>query len=267
MFIINAIDNAHAFLHLYRKLKLGYPIETRGAKCLNLHNCILALHAWESVFTDFVDRKPNLNYAKKEWLWYLGADKFDQSIEQHATMWKKLRQPDGSYFSNYGQYMFHGQFDYVVETLRKDPDSRRACMTLLQKDHLFEDNIDTVCTYAIHFTIHDNLLHMTVMMRSNDAIFGLTNDAFCFQQLMLFVCAKLKSTYPLLDVGQYLHMANSMHVYERHFEMVDNIITRGISGFQGGVAHPTVTSQDVDYLIRNPNPSSDFSPYVTWLTT
>ena len=61
-------------------------------------------------------------------------------------------------------------------------------------------------------------------MRSNDIIFGMCNDVFnfaLFQQLML---NELREIYPDLELGSYYHIAGSLHLYEMHYEMRDNIL-------------------------------------------
>lgn len=267
--------NAWSMIDMYWQIfNNGYELRTRNTVCRNIRNFAIVMDANQSVLTSFKERKLNLAYCKEEWLWYLRANPFDSSIEKHATMWKKLRQPDGSYYSNYGQYMFNdahvlgSQFEYVVNTLAKDPDSRRASMVLLQREHLFEDNSDVVCTYAINFTIQDDsagdpVLHMTVMMRSNDVIYGFTNDSFCLHQLMKFVYAKLREVYPHLTLGTYTHFTNSMHVYDRHYEMISAIILNGLADYDP-IDIPEVTSEEVDLLLRGVYLDR---PYTAWLTS
>ena len=61
-------------------------------------------------------------------------------------------------------------------------------------------------------------------MRSNDIIFGFCNDIFnfaLFQQLML---NELREIYPDLELGKYHHHAGSLHLYETHYDMRDNIL-------------------------------------------
>ena len=61
-------------------------------------------------------------------------------------------------------------------------------------------------------------------MRSNDIIFGFCNDVFnfaLFQQLML---NELRATYPDLKLGSYYHHAGSLHLYDMHYDMKDNIM-------------------------------------------
>lgn len=231
MRLIEGSNNVDVMLKMYKACLSAPAVTSRGMLVRNVPNMAVVLNARQSVLTDFVHRSLNLNYCKREWLWYLGADPKDDSICEHAKMWQKLKQEDGTFYSNYGQYLFArddeqvSQFEYVIQQLKKDRNSRRASMVLLKREHLFDENIDTVCTYAINFTIIGRYLDMTVMMRSNDVVFGFTNDAFCFQQLYEFVYAVLKTSMPDLERGQYTHFTNSMHVYERHFEMLRKIVS------------------------------------------
>lgn len=237
MRVIAGSNNVHTMLMMYKAVANGPEVTARGSSCRNISNMAVILDARMAPITNFSARKFNLEYAKQEWLWYLRADPKDDSIEQYAKMWAKIKQPDGTYFSNYGQYIFgrdkahpKSQFSYVINTLKSDMGSRRASMTLLKREHLFPENQDTVCTYAINFNIEDGYLHMTVMMRSNDVIFGFTNDAFCFWNLYTFVYALLQDVYPTLKVGNYIHFTNSMHVYDRHYDMIKNILREDRTG-------------------------------------
>lgn len=268
MKVIQSINNHDAILQMYRACLNGTEIEVRGSKVRNVHNMMVMFDTMNPVLTDFVHRKLNLNYCKREWLWYLGADKFDDSIAEHAKAWAKLKQPDGSYYSNYGQYMFGrddtmSQFEYVVKTLRHDPNSRRASMVLLSREHLFEENADVVCTYAINFTINFGYLDMTVMMRSNDVVYGFTNDAFCFHQLFEFVYQLLSRHIEGLGRGNYTHFTNSMHVYERHFKMLQDILNDPRT-LRIGVPKPTPQEVADLYTSRGKGGSGE---YTTWLKT
>lgn len=269
MRVIRRVSNVDAILEMYDLVRRGLETEARGMRTRNVHNLAIVLDAAQPVLTSFDARKLNLNYCKKEWLWYLGANKYDDSIEQHATMWKKLKQVDGSYHSNYGQYIFaephllDSQFWVCVRQLIIDPGTRRASMMLLKQEHLYPENTDTVCTYAINFTVENNALHMTVMMRSNDVIFGFTNDAFCFHQLYNMVYVILAQNIQDLQMGMYTHMSNSMHVYERHFEMIDKLVADGVNGHTD-VKIPQIEVQEAIYLARNRGAAGP-GAYSQWL--
>ena len=270
MQVIQFDTNEEAILTMYDYVRQGVESEARGLKTRNVRNLSIILDAAKPIMTSFNARKLNLPYCKKEWLWYLGANRFDDSIEQHATMWKKLKQADGSYHSNYGQYIFaepdsglDSQFWYCINQLIVDQGSRRSTIMLLKSEHLYPTNTDTVCTYGINFTIELGVLHMTVMMRSNDVIFGFTNDAFCFHQLYELVYAILAHNLPDLQKGTYTHMANSMHVYERHFEMIDQRVEEDLAGYYR-IDVPKPTAQEAIALVRSRG-ESVAGEYAQWL--
>jgi len=156
-------------------------------------------------------------------------------------MWKKIQLADGAFNSNYGQYIFkEAQFDWVVSSLIKDPHSRQACMQLLNSSHMYDENPDVVCTMGIQFLIRDGRLSMYVNMRSNDAIFGMTNDVFCFAQLHQMVYWALKEKGLDIKLGKYVHRVGSLHVYERHFAMLLKLTSaQGMDHYDIDIPEPT----------------------------
>lgn len=195
-------------------LTRGSTVETRGMKVVELLNYQFAMPS--DPFMSFKARGLNLDYIRREFQWYLKGDRYDLSICKHAKIWND-HVCDGTYLnSNYGHYLFarRGLIN-AVEELRKDPYSRRACISILNtQQHLGAKDIP--CTYAINFMIRDDKLHMTVRMRSNDLFFGLGNDAPIFHFIHQLAFWMLSITYPNLTLGSYTHSADSFHIYERH---------------------------------------------------
>ncbi len=171
----------------------------------------------------FAPRRLNVPYACLEFLWYLKADPDDLSITEYAKIWRELA-AEGILQSNYGVYIFGaGQLQRCVDELSANPESRRAAIMILRPYHFDRGSNDIPCTLALTFFIREMKLHMHVHMRSSDAVFGMGNDVPCFtwtQELMLNL---LKKRFPTLNMGRYCHMSDSMHVYERHFMMVNDI--------------------------------------------
>jgi thymidylate synthase len=213
--------------------------------------------------TSFRSRGLNLDYAKKEVLWYIRGDRFDLSICEVAGAWNDIIQDDGGINSNYGQTIFTGpcHYDWVVEELTRDKYSRRAVMVLGEPDKLKSSNTDHRCTMYIVYHIRNNELIQTVHMRSNDAIYGVTNDIFFFGLLHQFVWSDLVNVYPELTIGKYNHIVNSMHVYQHHFYMVDNILDKEDWYV---LPMPTVTpgGEDLRTLRSGKNSNSEFC---TWI--
>lgn len=205
----------------------GRTVSPRGLLVKEIENYRYELYPYNR-FCGFEDRKLNLDYIKKEFLWYLKGDKFDLSILQHAKIWAGLVNDDKSINSNYGQYIFgdQNQFDLVVNELKNDKDSRRAIMMILQPYHLTMKTKDVPCTISMSFRIRNGKLTMSVRMRSQDAIFGMGNDAPCFSFIQEMVLCALQEYYPSLEMGRYHHSADSFHIYEKHFDMASRICNK-----------------------------------------
>jgi len=168
------------------------------------------------------ERKFNTSYGIAEWLWYLSANKSANNIGKLAKIWEMISDQHGEVESNYGTYLI-SQWNWIKEEIKKDTDTRRATVVINQIHHKYQNLKDYPCTHYIQFFVRDNKLHLGVNMRSNDLIFGLCNDVFTFclfQQMML---NELNAAGFDLELGSYFHHAGSLHVYERHFEMIESI--------------------------------------------
>ena len=177
-------------------------------------------------FMNFKHRKLNIPYFKKEMLWKLGGDPYDDSIKIHAKMWEQVQNSDGSFNSNYGQYWFGEQMGLLkaFNELVQDQYSRRAVIPMLSAKHIGPHVKDTVCTESVGFHIRDGYLYMSVHMRSSDQIFGLGTDLPTFAFLQRLMHGMLLSVYNDLLLGTMTVVAMSSHIYERHYEMVSRIL-------------------------------------------
>lgn len=229
-----ALSNAHVFLvNWYTCMRQGETLKPRGLEIKELEDYKFSIYP-EYPFMTFEDRKYNIEYFKNEMLWKLGADRFDDSIKQHAKMWASVQNEDGSFNSNYGQYWFGEQkgFWSVVNELISDPDSRRAVIPMLNASHMDNNVKDKVCTFGVGFRIRNNELNMSVQMRSSDQIFGLGTDLPTFSFLMRMVHAALRNTYHNLTFGRLSVTAMSSHIYSNHYEMVEKILVKDMQGYQ-----------------------------------
>ena len=260
--------HSEPFIKIYNDVYFGHYVKPRGELIVELENYSYELKPYVR-FQNFESRKLNVDYIKTEFLWYLKGDRFDSSICDHAKIWKSVINKDGSINSNYGQYIFgkSNQFDTVVNLLKNDKDSRRASIMILNNDHLKSDTNDVPCTYSINFRIRNNKLNMSVHMRSQDAIYGMGNDAPAFSFIHEMMLNALRRYYPDLEHGNYFHSADSFHVYERHFQMLDKL--RSNNDYYEIVNCPKISGPDeVDYLrslsTQISRPPSGFQ-FTNWL--
>lgn len=218
--------NTNAWINMFSEtMTNGGASSPRGIAIKELLDYQLTIRP-EYPFMTFHGRKYDVGYFKKEMLWKLSASKYDESIKEHATMWSKVQNPDGTFNSNYGQYWFGeqaGMWNVICELLR-DRDSRRAVIPMLSKEHMTPQTVDTVCTESVGFHIRKNTLYMSVHMRSSDQIFGLGTDIPTFSFLYRLIHAVLVERYPNLEIGTINISAMSSHIYSRHFAMVEQII-------------------------------------------
>lgn len=174
-------------------------------------------------------RSSQFKYIAAELVWYFSGSNDLDFIEKYAKFWGKIENGDGTLNSAYGNLLFnptnHNQWQWAYNSLCKDKDSRQAILHFNTPEHQYYGNKDFVCTMYGIFQIRDNKLNFTISMRSNDVILGLPTDIafFCLlQQQMLKLLQE--GSYPGLELGTYTHIGNSVHVYERHFTMVEDML-------------------------------------------
>lgn len=192
---------------------------------------------------DSIFGEVNWDYVKREEAWYksqsLSVNEFPGGA---PAIWKAVADKDGYINSNYGWCIYsalngfldfggetqdsslghHSQYHNALAELKKNPESRRAIMIYTRPSmwRQFDNNgrSDFMCTNTVQYVIRDGAVHAIVQMRSNDAVFGFKNDR-AWQQHVL---AKLASELGV-PVGNLYWNVGSLHVYARHYHLVDPI--------------------------------------------
>jgi thymidylate synthase len=200
-----------AFEYYYRKLD-SQP-NSNGTK--TMYNQMFTILDTKQKVVKTPERSFKIDYAEKEWEWYLSKNRDASEIAKVAKIWYNHMDERGYVNSNYGwQWSRNNQLEYAIKELQRDKYSRRAVISIYDgKEHTGYSK-DTPCTLSIQFyyTPESDKLHMTVLMRSNDLWFGFCNDAYCFLKLHELVANSLNS-----DQGFYTHYAHNLHIYERHY--------------------------------------------------
>jgi len=199
--------------------------------------------------TDLAIKNParafNPAYAFTEWFWYLSKDPNVRNIGKFAKIWLDIADSTGRVESNYGTYLLDDQWQFVKDELNRDPYSRRCTIVIHQPVHKYMNNQDMPCTQYLQFFIRDNMLHMGVNMRSNDLIYGFCNDVFTFSLFQQLMLNELRIKIPKLTLGHYYHHTGSMHVYERHFEMMNQIL--GIQTAKEAIGGPSTITHSPEH--------------------
>ena len=175
---------------------------------------------------------PNQDYIERELKWYRSMSRNVNDIPGGTPeIWKMVADKNGMINSNYGWCIYSEengyQFAKVVEELVKSPLSRRATMIYtrpsMHEDYNKNGMSDFMCTNTVQYFIRKGKLHASVYMRSNDAVFGYKNDyawqKYVQQQVLEAINGKRSTVY---DLGDLFWNVSSLHVYERHFKLVED---------------------------------------------
>jgi len=230
------------------------PRKQKIRECLNV--TLEIADPTQNLFTN-THRDLPLKYLKAELILYLSGRNDLAGFEKASSFWKSIANKDGTVNSAYGYliwncYDIHDnpnqseyistQFDWAHRSLIEDKDSRQAIIHYNKPSHQCAGVKDFPCTLNNAFSIRDNRLHMTTMMRSNDMRRGIQFDVPFFTLIQYLMYLKLKrGPYTTLEMGSYTHIANSLHIYEDDFDMIEQMLT----GETSSASMPMPQSADV----------------------
>jgi thymidylate synthase len=180
--------------------------------------------------------QPNEDYIERELDWYQSASLNVNDIPGGAPkIWKQVASESGEINSNYGYLLFSEenglQLDNVVKHFIQDLSTRRATAVYtrpsIHQDWNRDGMSDFICTNAVQYLIRDGLLHVVVQMRSNDIVFGYRNDRAWHKYVQQVLIEDLAEHDIYVKPGPILWHSASLHIYERHFWMLENYIETG----------------------------------------
>jgi thymidylate synthase len=169
-------------------------------------------------------RKMNLVFGMAEWLAMMfdedSLSYFERYISTYGAYSTDGNKIDGSYGPRLHE--FGDQIEAVVKLLNRRLTSRQAIMSIYSGRDLFGyGGKNTPCTVSLQFLVRNNHLDMITTMRSNDLVWGLTYDLFCFTLFQEYIANKLVSHR--VQLGTYYHNAGSLHIYERDWDLPDRL--------------------------------------------
>lgn len=180
--------------------------------------------------------KPNNDYIERELQWYLSGSLNVNDIPGGTpAIWKRVATPAGEINSNYGFLLLDeangSQLENVVRALVDDPQTRRATAVYTRPSIHTDWNrggmSDFICTNAVQYLIRGGQLVLVVQMRSNDVVFGYRNDYAWHRWTQEQVIKDLAEHDVFVEPGQVIWNAASLHIYERHFWILDHFLESG----------------------------------------
>lgn len=233
-------------------LEKGVRRSTRGFDCIEYQQPLLIKikNSYDNVIT-IPERKwaKTLPFAESLWIAsgtnHLGlVEKYAPGINQYSDDQKFMRAAYGTRLRSYsgiatdykldkpfkksivGYIKTVDQLRFVIESLKRDMNSRQALITIhdVVKDDFDEhDNLkvtkDTPCCRTIQFLINDGKLDCILTIRSNDVHFGFSAvNVFNFTWMQHYVANILG-----VEVGSYFHFVANLHYYSDKQELTEKL--------------------------------------------
>lgn len=210
----------------------GDYVKTRGLMTKELLNVIIELYNPKMRFVTHEARDMNMRYFIGELCHYLDGRTDLASIAHYSKFWEKVSDDGQTINSCYGNRLFKrryanegdlSQFEYALQCLVKDKNSRKAIMMIYERQDA-RPSKDNPCTLLLQFIIRDDELYLYTNMRSQDIWLGVPYDFAFFTIVQEAAFTYLRNVYPNLMLGSYIHIVTSLHMYENNFESAKDLI-------------------------------------------
>ena len=160
------------------------------------------------------------------WIW---QKKSNNVHDLNSHIWDSWADESGSIGKAYGYQLGkksiypEGEFDQVDRVLfdlKNNPNSRRILTNIYNFDDLHEMNLYP-CAYSMTFNVEGDKLNGILNQRSNDMLTA-NNWNVLQYSLLLMMFAQVSNLKP----GTLIHVIADAHIYDRHVDMVKEIIAK-----------------------------------------
>ncbi|MDE5686718.1 MAG: thymidylate synthase [Paramuribaculum sp.] len=169
-------------------------------------------------------KKLHLKSIIHELLWFLRGDTNVRYLQENGVrIWNEWADENGDLGHIYG-YQWRSWPDYsggfidqiseAIETIRKNPDSRRIIVSAWNVADLPNMNLPP-CHAFFQFYVADGRLSLQLYQRSADCFLGVPFNIASYALLLLMV-AQVTG----LEPGEFVHTLGDAHIYNNHFEQV-----------------------------------------------
>ncbi|MCP1445063.1 thymidylate synthase [Pseudomonas sp. GGS8] len=213
--IVNILEHGHAI-----SSRAGGARQAYGVNYI-LTNPLNRIHSL---------RKGAKRYLCRELLAYFsGSLNAQEGLAKASNFWMTLVDEEGNVNSNYGYYVFHepvleheNQYNWIINMLMANPDSRRAIININQNYHK-SDTKDFPCTVGMQFFIKDRTLFCETISRSTDVITGLPYDMGFFSFVHELVFADLvERGMSELRLGSTIMKTTFTQIYDNAVEKAND---------------------------------------------
>lgn len=206
-------------------LSWKYKTDDKVGNTWEIVDAHLTLNPYQPYLNIF-NRPFKKDYLEKEHKWYMSQDLSIKGWMDDIKIWNFCASKDDKQLinSNYGWCVFSkengDQYENCLKKMKEDVNTREALMIYtrpsMHNDAVENGKHDFMCTVSAQAMIRNGKLYYIVTQRSCDLVTGLSFDFpwHCFVYQMMY--EELKQTYPELERGSIFYNIGSLHVYDRH---------------------------------------------------
>ncbi|MCG3147560.1 MAG: Thymidylate synthase [Verrucomicrobiae bacterium] len=164
------------------------------------------------------------NSLLHELLWYLSGEDHIRNLRQKTKIWDAWADENGNLETAYGRYWRRfphpyqdeaghwrvrevDQIQFVIDTLRKEPTSRRMVVTAWEPGNATTSKLPP-CHYSFVFNVQGNRLNCHLTQRSGDIALGIPFNLACYATLTQMLAQETG-----LEVGHFSHTIVDAHIY------------------------------------------------------
>lgn len=162
------------------------------------------------------------------WIYQHQSSSLEVARNMGINWWDNWDIGDGTIGQRYGRTVAKYQLmDKLLHNLIEDPFSRRHIMNLYQEADLRLTEGLFPCAYETIWSVRrvdgKMFLDMTLIQRSSDYLVANYINKTQYVALQMMVAAHCG-----YEVGKFYHFVQNLHIYDRHFDAVKEILGRNV---------------------------------------
>lgn len=216
-----------AYLEMVEEIRdSGTQIESRNAKTFRLTNQMITF-----VKTPLITlRRTAWKNALREFEWFMsGSNDINDLHESVKHWWKPWANEKGKILNNYGEQLrtFSGynscvdQVQYMIDTLKNDPYSRRNVITTWNTaDMIAPKTPITNCHGSLIMAAVDpnDTIKLTMVQRSCDMMLGVPHNWIQYWAFLLYLAHQSGR-----KVGSFTWIGHDCHLYPDHVDVIKDM--------------------------------------------
>jgi len=160
------------------------------------------------------------------WIYQKQSNSLDVAREMGINWWDEWDVGNNTIGERYGKTVEnYDMMNNLLKNLQSDPFGRRHILNLYQEADLKKTKGLFPCCYETIWSVRKmnnmNYLDLTMIQRSNDYIMAGYINKIQYVALQMMIASHLN-----YNVGTFCHFVQNLHVYDRHDNAMNEILTR-----------------------------------------